>query len=230
MNMILPYSKFFALTLFIWASHISNNNNEFTNARDSNCNLGYIRNGRYNRLLSANEQSPQGSAPDAKTATQEPSTSQNVDLNIDFEQKLKELKEIIKERVGSVVELDALSENVKSYLEKLDSSIESRIQEEVNQANAASSSMENVDARSQVISNYSQNYTIITPPVLLLLLTALTSDRCKKHLANIILTALLVIITYIFLKLKKMDDNKGKTNSGENTDNGNNSGKKRSNQ
>ncbi|ANQ09781.1 Uncharacterized protein PCOAH_00037410 [Plasmodium coatneyi] len=229
-NSIFFYSKIFACTLLIWASQCSYSHTNFSSSHDEAYTTGSVVNASFSRILASNE--PHGNhgpkahgshAPEGAQDEEHPSTSQSpphqgsqdgasahFELNIDIEKKLKDLKDVIWDKVENAVEWGTLSDNVKGYLEKIDSNIENKIVDEVNKANRDSNLMEKPGAKTQIISSFSQNYTIITPPLLLLVLSVLTSERCKKHLANILLTALLVSMTYIFFKLKKMDDVKKK--------------------
>ncbi|GAB68684.1 hypothetical protein PCYB_141120 [Plasmodium cynomolgi strain B] len=225
MNSIFFYSKIFACTLLIWASQCSYSHTNFSSSHDEAYTAGNVENVAFNRSLASNE--PQGNYPQGPHGSHMPEGDNGqpyaapLKLNIDIEQKLKDLKDVIWDKVENAVEWGTLSDNVKSYLEKVDSNIESKIVDEVNKANRDSNLMEKPDTKTQIINSFSQNYTIITPPLLLLLLSILTSERCKKHLANILLTSILVVMTYIFFKLKKMDDIKkhnANTNQGYNNE------------
>ncbi|CAA9990620.1 Plasmodium exported protein, unknown function [Plasmodium knowlesi strain H] len=230
LNSIFFYSKIFACSLLIWASQCSYSHTDFSSSPNEAYTTGSLENAVFNRILASND--PRGNYPPKAHASymgmgshdeQHPSTSHNaphhgaqnggapLELNIDIEKKLKDLKDVIWDKVENAVDWGTLSDNVKGYLEKIDSNIENKIVSEVNKANKDSNLMENPDAKTQIISTFSQNYTIITPPLLLLFLSILTSDKIKKHLANILLTSLFVAITYIFFKLKKMDDVKKKS-------------------
>ncbi|EUD64975.1 hypothetical protein C922_04603 [Plasmodium inui San Antonio 1] len=230
LNSIFFYSKIFAFTLLIWASQCSYSHTNFSSSHDEVYTAGIVENAAFNRCLASNK--PRGNNPpnphgsymsEGANGQQSPSTSQGAppspapqqaeaggaapsELNIDIEQKLKDLKDVIWDKVENAVEWGTLSDNVKGYLGKIDLNLESKILDEVNKANRNSNLMEIPDCRTQIINSFSQNYTIITPPLLLLILSILTSDRCKKHLANVLLTSVLVTLTYIFFKLKKIDD------------------------
>ncbi|GAW83226.1 Plasmodium exported protein, unknown function [Plasmodium gonderi] len=216
MNSILFYSKIFACTLLIWASQCTYNN-EYTE--------GGVVYSALNRSLSENaprRNFPQGTRgpymQEGVHDQQHPSTSHGMpqastsapasDLNIDIEKKLKDLKDVVWDKVENAVEWKAIADSVKDYVNQVDVKIESKLFDTVNRANNERRTMQNPDISTRAISTFSQNYTIITPPLLLLTLSILTSDRCKRHFSNILLTAVLVTLTYIFFKLKKMDDNK----------------------
>ncbi|SCO75094.1 Plasmodium exported protein, unknown function [Plasmodium vivax] len=251
MNSIFFYSKIFACSLLIWASQCSYSHTNFNSSHDEAYTAGSVESAAFYRSLASNDPhgnyppNPHGPyVPEGVHGQPYPSTSQGVppppsyknpqaggappfELNIDIEQKLKDLKDVIWDKVENAVEWGTLSDNVKSYLEKIDLNIESKIVDEVNKANRDINLMESPDTKTQIINSFSQNYTIITPPLLLLLLSILTSERCKKHLANILLTSLLVTMTYIFFKLKKMDDiKKQSTNANQSYNDAGYTGKK----
>ncbi|KJP90133.1 hypothetical protein AK88_00302 [Plasmodium fragile] len=223
------YSKIVTCTLLIWASQCSSNSHtNFSSSHDEAYTAGSVEYASFHRSLALNERYGKYSTssrgpymPESLYGHDNPSSSRGAateqpknaekspcDLNTDIETKLKDLKDVIWDKVENAVEWGTLAENVKSYLGKMDSNLESKIVDEVNKANRDSNLMEKPDAKTKIINGISQNYTVITPPLFLLLLSILPSETCKKHLANILLTSLLVAMTYVFFKLKKIDDNK----------------------
>ncbi|EWC86912.1 hypothetical protein PFNF54_04092, partial [Plasmodium falciparum NF54] len=124
-----------------------------------------------------------------------------------FENKLKDLKDCLFDKLDNAVDWENLSSNVKGYLEKVDSTIENKIKKEVQTATQQSNLMTNLDPKTQFIKNFTKNYDLYTPPLLLMLASAMLSENLKKKIFQVIAFLLFVVLIYLYLKLKKVNKN-----------------------
>ncbi|KAI4834574.1 hypothetical protein MKS88_005248 [Plasmodium brasilianum] len=216
MNLFLIFTQIFLFTFFVWTLQCAYNDHSNGSAVSFVTNRSLAENNE--REKSERKREAKRTQDENEEGSQSSRSSQNFDLNIkDIERKFNDFKNAVKEKVENAVNWDGISENVKQYLVKLDSSMESRIKEEAERANTETNLTQNADVRTQLINSYVQNYSIITPPILLMIFTILTSENFKKHVSNILLTALFVVVTYIFFKLKKIEENKNEKNDTDNT-------------
>ncbi|SCQ12867.1 EMP1-trafficking protein, putative [Plasmodium sp. DRC-Itaito] len=205
--------KLFLFSICIWTLQYANNKYDY---RDNGYNytLENILESRINRSLSENQthvsqsatevaEQENNSTDEIKNQTTVQQQQQN-EIN-NFENKLKDLKDCLFDKIDNAVDWENLSANVKGYLEKFDNTIENKIKKEVQNANQPTNLMTNLDPKTQFIKNFTKNYDLYTPPLLLMLASAMLSENLKKKIFQVIAFLLFVVLIYLYLKLKKVN-------------------------
>ncbi|ETW41171.1 hypothetical protein PFNF135_04412 [Plasmodium falciparum NF135/5.C10] len=155
--------KLFLFSFCIWTLQYANNNYDYRD-NGNNYTLENILESRINRSLSEKQSHVTNSATEVAA------------------QENNNLKDCLFDKLDNAVDWENLSSNVKGYLEKVDSTIENKIKKEVQTATQQSNLMTNLDPKTQFIKNFTKNYDLYTPPLLLMLASAMLSENLKKKI------------------------------------------------
>ncbi|SCQ12657.1 EMP1-trafficking protein [Plasmodium sp.] len=222
--------KLFLFFFCIWTLQYANNNYDYSD-KGKNYTLEYILESRINRSLSEKQSDVSQSATEVAAQENNSTDEKKNQLPVEqqqqqqesevnnFENKLKDLKDCLLDKIDNAVDWENLSTNVKEYLEKVDNTIENKIKKEVQTANQHSNLMTNLDPKTQFIKNFTKNYDLYTPPLLLMLASAMLSENLKKKIFQLIAFLLFVILIYLYLKLKKVNRNIKKNKNDNRTNN-----------
>ncbi|KYN94461.1 EMP1-trafficking protein, putative [Plasmodium reichenowi] len=192
-------------------SHIANSATEVAvqekNSTEEKKNNPHVEHQQQQQQQQPQQQQPQQQQPQQQQPQQQQQQQQQPNELNNFENKLKDLKDCLFDKIDNAVDWENLSSNVKGYLEKFDSTIENKIKKEVQTANQQSNLMTNLDPKTQFIKNFTKNYDLYTPPLLLMLASAMLSENLKKKIFQVIAFLLFVVLIYLYLKLKKVNKN-----------------------